>query len=84
MWDVGMTQVGSGVAGLSSSGIGFNHSGLGVFFGRCAEPVSYELDIFVVPCIDDCGAGSCDDPEAPVSCHFFLLRSESGGGERGS
>ncbi|GKF65231.1 hypothetical protein Tco_0191748 [Tanacetum coccineum] len=28
MWDVGLTHAGSGVAGLSSSGIGFNHSGL--------------------------------------------------------
>ncbi|GKE14835.1 hypothetical protein Tco_1422412 [Tanacetum coccineum] len=45
IWDVGMTQEGSGVAGLSSSGIGFNHSGLYLIFGRWAESVSSKSDI---------------------------------------
>ncbi|GKF87375.1 hypothetical protein Tco_0258252, partial [Tanacetum coccineum] len=35
----------SGVAGLSSSGTGFNHIGLGLTCRRCAEPVSSESDI---------------------------------------
>ncbi|GKG58294.1 hypothetical protein Tco_0592073, partial [Tanacetum coccineum] len=29
---------------------------------------------------DDYGAGGCDEPEAPESCSFFLMRSKSGGG----
>ncbi|GJW84689.1 hypothetical protein Tco_0157834 [Tanacetum coccineum] len=45
IWDVRMTQVGSGVASLSSSGIGFNHSDLCLIFGRWTESVSCELDI---------------------------------------
>ncbi|GJR27022.1 hypothetical protein Tco_1103254 [Tanacetum coccineum] len=48
MWDVGMTQAGSGVASLSSPRIGFNHSGLGLIFGRYAESVSYESKILAV------------------------------------
>nr|GFA04655.1 hypothetical protein [Tanacetum cinerariifolium] len=46
-----MTQFGSGVAGLSSSGIGFNHSGLGLMFKRWVESVSSESDISVVSSI---------------------------------
>ncbi|GJY72207.1 hypothetical protein Tco_0475910, partial [Tanacetum coccineum] len=45
IWDVGMTQAGSGVASLSSSGIGFNHSGLCLIFGRWTESVSCQSDI---------------------------------------
>ncbi|GJZ57782.1 hypothetical protein Tco_0613276 [Tanacetum coccineum] len=45
IWDVRITQVGSGVASLSSSGIGFNHSDLCLIFGRWTESVSCELDI---------------------------------------
>nr|GEY51209.1 hypothetical protein [Tanacetum cinerariifolium] len=45
IWDKGMTQAGSGVAGLSLSGIGFNHSGLCLIFGRWVESVSSESDI---------------------------------------
>ncbi|GJR77533.1 hypothetical protein Tco_0089898 [Tanacetum coccineum] len=41
-------QSGSGVAGLSSSGIGFNHSGLYLIFRRWAESVSSESDMFAV------------------------------------
>ncbi|GKA71146.1 ribonuclease H-like domain-containing protein [Tanacetum coccineum] len=64
-WDVGMTQAGSGVAGLSSSGIGFNHSGLGLTCGRCAKPVSSKSDILVESGIGMSltGAGGCDEPE---------------------
>ncbi|GJY57274.1 hypothetical protein Tco_0456389 [Tanacetum coccineum] len=87
-------QSGSRDSGLSSSGIGFNHSGLGLIYGRCAEPVSSESDIFaelegaslesVIFQADDCGAGGYDEPKALESCCFFLLRSESGGGGGGS
>ncbi|GJZ01994.1 hypothetical protein Tco_0519955, partial [Tanacetum coccineum] len=35
----------SGVAGLSSSRKGFNHSGLCLVFGRWAESVSSESDM---------------------------------------
>ncbi|GKD63779.1 hypothetical protein Tco_1305887, partial [Tanacetum coccineum] len=52
MWDVGITQAGSRVAGLSSSGIGFNHSGLVLICGRCAELVSSESDILAVSGIE--------------------------------
>ncbi|GKG45091.1 hypothetical protein Tco_0495169, partial [Tanacetum coccineum] len=65
MWDVGMTQAGSGVIGLSSSGIGFNYSSLGLTCGRCPDAVPFELDILFVSGIDDCEAGGCDEPEAP-------------------
>ncbi|GKB31081.1 hypothetical protein Tco_0870482 [Tanacetum coccineum] len=86
-----MTQTCSGVASLSSSGISFNHYGIGLFFGRCGESVSSESEILVVFGIgmsstgcsaDDYGAGGCDEPEAPESCLLFLLESKSnrGGG----
>ncbi|GKG39254.1 hypothetical protein Tco_0463399, partial [Tanacetum coccineum] len=48
MWDVGMTQTCSGVAGLSSSGISFNHYGIGLIFRRCGESVSSKSEILVV------------------------------------
>ncbi|GJX27734.1 hypothetical protein Tco_0235813 [Tanacetum coccineum] len=35
MWDIGMTHAGSGVAYLSLSGIGFNHSGLYIEHLEC-------------------------------------------------
>ncbi|GKB49259.1 hypothetical protein Tco_0900012 [Tanacetum coccineum] len=84
MWDVGMTQTGSRVAGLSSSGIGFNHSGLGLIFRRYAESVSSESKILAISGIDDCGARGCDEPEVPESYLFFLLRSKYGRGGGGS
>nr|GEZ66223.1 hypothetical protein [Tanacetum cinerariifolium] len=52
IWDEGITQAGSGVAGLSSSRIGFNHSGLCLIFGRCAELVSSESDILAISGIE--------------------------------
>ncbi|GJW87378.1 hypothetical protein Tco_0162718 [Tanacetum coccineum] len=54
---VGMDQSGSGVPGLSSSGIGFNHSGLGLIFGRWEKSVSSESDIFAVSCIGTSSTG---------------------------
>ncbi|GJY52040.1 hypothetical protein Tco_0442887 [Tanacetum coccineum] len=91
MWDVGMTQAGFGVAGRSSYGIGFNHSGLGLICERCTKLVSSESDILAVSGIvsedfqaDDCVAGGCDEPEAPESCLLFLLGSKSGKGGGGS
>nr|GEX54700.1 hypothetical protein [Tanacetum cinerariifolium] len=48
IWGKEMIQAGSGVAGLSSFGISFNHYGLCFIFGRWAESVSFELDILVV------------------------------------
>ncbi|GJY66681.1 hypothetical protein Tco_0468919 [Tanacetum coccineum] len=77
MWDVGITQAGSGVAGLSSFGIGFNHYGLGLICGRCAELVPSESDTLAKSRI---GARGYNEPEASVSCRRLLLRSESGGG----
>nr|GEW12421.1 hypothetical protein [Tanacetum cinerariifolium] len=47
-----MTQAGFGVAGLSSSEIGFNHSGLCLIFGRWAELVSSESDMLAVSGIE--------------------------------
>nr|GFB35741.1 hypothetical protein [Tanacetum cinerariifolium] len=43
-----MTQAGFEGAALSSSGIGFNHFGLCLIFGRCAESVSSKSDILAV------------------------------------
>ncbi|GKG31632.1 hypothetical protein Tco_0426582, partial [Tanacetum coccineum] len=45
---VRMDQSGFGVAGLSSSRIGFNHSSLCLIFGRWTESVSFESDILAV------------------------------------
>ncbi|GKC78227.1 hypothetical protein Tco_1129001 [Tanacetum coccineum] len=41
-----MIQFGSAVSGLSSSGTGFNQSGLVLILGRCAISVSSESEIF--------------------------------------
>ncbi|GJS44468.1 hypothetical protein Tco_0569511 [Tanacetum coccineum] len=57
-----MTQSGSGVSDVSSSGIGFNHYGLVLIFGRWATPVSFDSE----RCISS-GIGSsltdCSDGE---------------------
>ncbi|GJU86438.1 hypothetical protein Tco_1293984 [Tanacetum coccineum] len=42
----GMTQSDFRVAGLSSSGTGFNQSGHALILGRCAVLVSFESEIF--------------------------------------
>ncbi|GJY51446.1 hypothetical protein Tco_0442293, partial [Tanacetum coccineum] len=51
MWDVGITQACFGVAGLSSSGIGFMHSGHYLVFGRWEESVSSKSDMLSESCI---------------------------------
>ncbi|GJZ00915.1 hypothetical protein Tco_0518344 [Tanacetum coccineum] len=79
-----MDQSDTGVDGLCSSRIGFNHFGLCLIFGRWAESVSFESYMFAVSGIDDRGAGGCDEPEEPESCLFYFLRSESGEGGGGS
>ncbi|GJY97109.1 hypothetical protein Tco_0514019 [Tanacetum coccineum] len=71
----------SRVAGMSSSKIDFNHAGLGLTCEKCAKPVSSKSDILADFRI---GAGGYDEPEAPVLCRRLLLRSELGGGGRGS
>nr|GEX24304.1 hypothetical protein [Tanacetum cinerariifolium] len=48
----GMIQSGSRVSGLSSSGTGFNQSGLVLILGRCAVSVSSESEIFTSSGID--------------------------------
>ncbi|GJU92398.1 hypothetical protein Tco_1304821 [Tanacetum coccineum] len=53
----GMTQSGSGVIGLSSSGIGFNQSGLVLILGRYAVLVSSEFEIFIASGIGTSSTG---------------------------
>ncbi|GJR50292.1 hypothetical protein Tco_1400813 [Tanacetum coccineum] len=43
---VDLRESGSGVAGLSSFGAGFNQSGLDLMLGRCVVSVSSESEIF--------------------------------------
>ncbi|GKG48767.1 hypothetical protein Tco_0512914, partial [Tanacetum coccineum] len=40
----GMTQSGSGVSGMSSSGTGFNQSGLVLIFRRWAALISFDFE----------------------------------------
>ncbi|GKC73564.1 hypothetical protein Tco_1119447 [Tanacetum coccineum] len=63
------------------SGIGMSSTGYSECWPDCCleevKGVSLVSDFFQA---DNCGAGGCEEPEAPESCRFFLLRSESGGG----
>ncbi|GKC68959.1 hypothetical protein Tco_1114842 [Tanacetum coccineum] len=69
-----MNQSGSGVFGASSYGKGFNQSGRVLIFGRWATPVSSDSK--------RCISSGCFEAEASESCFFFLLRSESFGGDK--
>nr|GEV60474.1 hypothetical protein [Tanacetum cinerariifolium] len=71
--DEGITQAGSGVAGLLSSGIGFNHSSLFLIFGRWTESVSFKSDILAVSSIEE------EDGlyHHVVSCETCLFQQET-------
>ncbi|GJV61268.1 hypothetical protein Tco_1467368 [Tanacetum coccineum] len=81
MWDVGMTQAGSGVAGVSSSSRGFHQSLHDKTFETVPKSSSLEI------CSSSTGTGSsfilvtgsCVESKAPESFFYYLLLSESAG-----
>ncbi|GJQ93333.1 hypothetical protein Tco_0004472 [Tanacetum coccineum] len=75
-------QSGSGVSGLSSSGIGFNHSGLYLIFGRWAKSMSSKSDILVVSGIGmsstgclACGLNCCLDELEGASLALVVFQA---------
>ncbi|GKE71467.1 hypothetical protein Tco_1529539 [Tanacetum coccineum] len=76
----GMTQSGLGISGVSSSGEGFNKSGLVLIFGRWAALVSSDSKRCISSCIGSsltgCSAGEvgfCLEELEGASLVFLLL-----------
>ncbi|GJR26198.1 hypothetical protein Tco_1102430 [Tanacetum coccineum] len=86
MWDVGMTQAGSGVSGLSSSSRGFHQSLREGTFGTVPKSSSPEVCSLLVGTRSSfiylssgVATGSFEEFKAPKSFFCCLLLSESAG-----
>ncbi|GKD36529.1 hypothetical protein Tco_1252038 [Tanacetum coccineum] len=91
MWDVGMTQAGSRVAGLSSSSRGFHQSLRDGTFGtvpKSSSPEECSLSVgtessFSLDDEDGGGGGICEDPQALKAPRAPKDPREGGGGGGG-